>query len=147
MLTLPDVRQTRSWDCARAVTASVFDLYGLGPVPDPWPGTAMDGTDPRTLESVLWAAGLAVQAGVMTLADLRHQTEAAHRPVIVLTRFKGEGHYQIVRGARNRRVYYQCPVSGMRSDPEPTFLRRWRDIDRWGVHWHRFGITAYPMGE
>lgn len=147
MVKLPRVMQSAGWDCGRAVALAVCKRYCVPTLPDPWPGTPADGTDPRTLEAVLWASGLSVQAGVMTVADLRHHTESEDRPVIVLTRFQGDGHYQIVTGARRRRVYYHCPVEGPRSEPEAGFVRRWRDIDRWGVHWHRFGIAAWKGAE
>ena len=142
MLTIPDVRQSSGWDCGRAAAFAVFDLFGRARPAEPWPGTPDAGTDPRTLEAVFWGHGLQCQAGAMSVADLRHHTEAESRPVIVLTSWGG-GHYWIVRGCRNRRVYFHCPSKGPGSIHESAFLKTWQDVDRFGHRFHRHGIAVW----
>lgn len=141
MLDLPDIRQQHDWDCGRAAVLTVCDALGVAR-PNV-PATALTGIDPLSVEQTLWAAGLSVQSGRMTAADLRHHTRLG-RPVIALvTEASGVGHWVTVAGLARGRVRLQCPGHGPMCEPVARFVSRWQDTDRLGRRFVRWGIAAW----
>lgn len=137
----PQSRMSRSWDCGRAMTAAVLLMHGRR-VPRLFPATSLDGTHPRSIESVLRASGLRVQSGEMELADLSHHTVGMRRPVIALVRHAGFGHYVGVRGVDRRRVWLYCPDRGNVYQSRAEFLANWWDADG-DVRNHQLGIVSW----
>ena len=137
MLALPDTWQYGAASCGRAAAACVLRHFGKAADLRGLVTTAIDGTDPRTLESLLRKTGLRVVAGEMTAADLKHFTGTG-RPVIAVVR----NHYVVVAGVARGRVHYQDPQAGPARKLLAEFLDWWRDDDRLGAAYHRFGIAA-----
>lgn len=143
MLNVPPTMQQTPWDCGRCEYLRVCGYYGQEPQVEPWPGTPHSGTDPLGLEIRFQQSGFRTLAGSMSVAALRHFTASEAWPVVCLIQFHGEGHYVTVRGVRDRRVYFACGTRGRnQSLAERTWLRRWSDVGRGGVTWHRFGIAV-----
>lgn len=140
ILSLPDRRQKDTFDCGCAARDILLDYWQVPgkrrPLSNP-----IDGTDPRALEAALRAAGLAVQAGEMTLDDLRYHTRAG-RPVACLVVHEDVGHWLVVGGLVRGRVYRQCPLLGWGHEPAGVFDGRWHDMDRLGVRFSRWGVAA-----
>lgn len=142
MLSLPDLRQTTDWNCGPTSCFVVWSYFGM-------PrrqihSSLIDGTDPRTLETALRVSGLPCLSGEMTIKDLAHFTKS-RRPVIVLVRTRETpqtGHYCVVYGVQDRRVYIQCPSEGPISETVRTFEKRWHDIERSGNRLERWGIAV-----
>ena len=142
---LPDIRQSRTWDCGitaaqivlrclrRRITPEILTRLNASPI---------DGTDPRALESALRAAGLGVQSGEMTWDDLRHHTSSG-RPVVCLVNADGVGHYVVIGAIDCGRARLQDPAAGPVEISRRAFIPTWRDVDRWGAHYRQFGLTAY----
>jgi ABC-type bacteriocin/lantibiotic exporter with double-glycine peptidase domain len=142
MIELPDIRQKDGWSCGPTAAAIVLTHLEV-PVPKSIPiGSPVDGTDPLALVSFFRQAGLAVQAGEMTLDDLAHHTKLG-RPVICLMRDDGDGHYVVVAGVeRRRRVLYQCPAYGPKAEPVGRFGKRWWDQGR-DCRYEKWGVAVY----
>ena len=142
MLSLPDCRQRDDWSCGQTAARVVFQFHGFrGRSPQ---GSPIDGTDPRSLETAFLAAGLLVQSGEMTPADLRHHTRLGRPVVCLVTEPDGVGHYVVVGGLLRGRVRYHCPTVGASSEPVAAFDARWHDSDRVAVRYTRWGIAVWP---
>lgn len=141
MLTLPDLRQRDGFSCGPTSAAIVLQHLGRTS-PRSFPSCSpVDGTDPLALVPVFRRAGLAVQSGEMSIADLRHHTRQG-RPVVCLVQMDGSyGHYVVVGGVWRRRVYYQCPTRGPWSESATVFASRWWDMGR-DVKYYHFGIAV-----
>lgn len=145
LLKLPKVKQRAPYDCGEAAARCAFAYFNLE-YPDltaaGWPNP-IDGLDPRVLEAVFRVAGLNVQAGEMTLEDLKHHA-ANDRPVLALIRLGKDGHWVVSRGVSRNRVYVMDPagVAGAYSSAE--WHERWRDICRGGHVFYQFGIAVGP---
>lgn len=139
ILTLPDIRQKNNWSCGEAVVRTVFQFHGAaGKLPLASP---IDGADPRGLEAALWRAGLSVQSGSMDLDDLRHHTRKG-RPIVALVTSEGVGHYVVVGGLHRGWVYFQDPLRGAVRQKAEAFELSWKDVDRFGVRYVRWGISV-----
>lgn len=137
MLSLPDVRQKRDYDCGKAATACVLQLLDASADLRVLGTTPTDGTDPRAIESCLRLAGCKVVSGEMTLGDLRHFTRTG-RPVIAVV----NGHYVVVAGVSRGKVHYQDPLEGPQRCSEKDFAKWWKEADRLGVVYDQFGIAV-----
>lgn len=142
MLCLPDIRQTRDFDCGRAAVASVYQFFEIRKRHSALCTSSLDGTDPRTLEAYLRKDGFFVLSGDMTIQDLREQTKAG-RPVIVLMTLHGGGHYIVVSGVARGKVCFQDPVAGSSKMDAGEFEEAWHDFDRFGQVFERFGIAVW----
>jgi ABC-type bacteriocin/lantibiotic exporter with double-glycine peptidase domain len=143
MIPLPDLRQTREHDCGavavrialRAIKkrppADLETLLGTSPI---------DGTDPRSMESLLRSLGLWVASGSFTLADLHHITTT--RPAICLVTRANIGHYVTVGGIVSGTVHYQCPSEGPCRSGTRSWMKSWRDVDRLGATYHQWLIAV-----
>lgn len=137
MLTLPDVRQKKAYDCGRAATECVLKHFSATANLSNLATTPTDGTDPRAIEACLRLAGRKIVSGEMSLADLRHFTRSG-RPVIAVV----NGHYVVVSGVSRGRVHYQDPLEGPQRCSERDFVMWWKEADRLGVVYDQFGIAV-----
>lgn len=159
ILTLPDLRQgPNDATCGRVCAHVVWDYFGVQWRPDlankieerKVPGNPIDGTHPDTLETVMWEAGLNVQAGCMDLHDLRHHTKKGRAVICPTTEDDGVGHYVVVAGFTRRKsggktvphVRYHDPLEGPMDEPAEAFEARWVDRTRRGVKYLRWGIAV-----
>jgi len=143
---LPDIRQTRDWDCATAAWKCVVKYhYGRN-------REVMDlshpirGTDPATLEAAIRATGWAVRAGDATVKDLQHYADH-WKPTICLMTFPGaaDSHYCVVAGVWRGRVFYQDPESGPQSMLADEFEASWKAIGQYSQFKH-WALTCWPDG-
>jgi ABC-type bacteriocin/lantibiotic exporter with double-glycine peptidase domain len=139
LLELPDVRQENGHDCGEAAACCVARFFGTALLTRSL-ASPEDGTHPSALETVFRRAGFAVQAGTMTLADLKHHV-AQGRPVLCCVAQHG-GHWVVVRGVGRGKVYYQCPVDGPLSMRAAEFASQWADVTRAGHEFARWGIAV-----
>jgi len=145
MLEVPEVKQSRSYDCGAACAKAVLSywekryprLSEAG-----WP-SPIDGTDPRVLETLLRKSKLQVVAGEFTVPLVRHCLKSLW-PVICLVRADGVGHYVVVTGVARGRVYCMDPEVGHTSKPLAEFVRRWQasDVCRSGSPYWQWAIGA-----
>lgn len=126
MLNTPDVRQAEDYDCGPAAMDCALRCFGVHATASSLAVTADEshGTHPAAIEHGFWKAGLNVQSGRMTLADLAHHTRLGRAILCPIALFGG--HWVVVRGVTAKRVYYHCPSEG----------RRWVTRDRWLAMWH-----------
>lgn len=143
MLTLPDLRQQTGHDCGQTAAAVVYRLHGRRKA-DPPKGSELDGTHPAEMERAFRDAGLCVQSGDMTPADLRHHTRAGRPVVCLVTEADGTGHWVVVAGVARGKVHFHCPAAGPRTEPTAAFAARWHDSDRVAVRYERWGIACWP---
>lgn len=148
MLTIPDVRQRKDYDCGAACVSALLSFYGRE-----WPtvwqlANPVQGMDPATVEAVFRAAGLDVLSGAMTLADLAHFARSG-RPVMCPVHTDDDGpHWVVVRGVGDMPgagtmgawVFHHCPTSGPIHLREADWLEVWYGLaydgqafDRWGI--------------
>lgn len=146
LLDLPDIRQKDTYDCGPAAIKSCLQYIGFRKGYDfyreKFSPTEIDGCDPRTAEAHLRNLGLKIQSGHMTIADLRFHT-SLQRPVLTLIQAFGCGHYIAVRGVSRGRVHYQDPNAGRLSLLIDDFERIWKDADRFGLAFDKFGIALW----
>lgn len=140
LLDLPDVRQRDDYDCGEAAADTVFRFLCGRSLSHVALSDAVDGLHPSNLEAGLRRAGLAVQSGTMTVADLQHHTRAG-RPVLCPIAHHG-GHWVVVRGVARGKVYYQCPTAGRLSLSLAQWVDAWRDSTRAAHDFDRWGIAA-----
>ncbi len=143
MIDLPDYRQRDGHSCGPvAVRVALRALKCPASIAENLPCHPIDGTDPRSVETILRTAGLCVQAGEMEWADLLHHTRLG-RPVLCLVMLEGVGHWVVVGGVRSSVVMGQCPANGPFSMRRSEWERAWSDSDRYGVVYWQFGIAVY----
>jgi hypothetical protein len=139
VLDLPPTLQKNGWSCGEAAARCVFAYHERrAKLPH---ATAVDGTDPRSLEAAFRRAGLPVLSGSMDLDDLKHQTGKG-KPVVCLVTEGATGHYVVVAGVAYRSVHYLDPLHGPKREPAAAFLARWHDWDRHGATFERWGISV-----
>lgn len=142
VLDTPDVRSHAGHDCAVAAYRTVVGYFtGTPAAPADW-GTEWAGGHPAYLLPQLRLAGLRCQDGEMDLADLAYHT-GRNRPVIVLVRLDGVGHYAVVRGVDARgRVHLQDPERGRVTLGKRAFGAAWHDTDNMGTRFLGYGIAC-----
>ena len=134
----PDVRQDGEHNCGDAVVAAVFQFKNRGIAPKL--ATEADGLHPATIESTIRRAGLCVQSGTMTVADLKHHTGLG-RPVLCPIDVFG-GHWVTVLKVTPKRIHYHCPVGGSQSTSHESWTELWRDSTRSGHAFDTWGIAV-----
>lgn len=143
LLDLPDVRQRAGCDCGTAAADTVARFLhsrtARAVIAD-----AVDGTHPSALEAAMRRAGLAVQSGTMTLADLQHHVRQG-RPVLCPIASYG-GHWVVVRGVGRGFVYAQCPTEGPIRVTLARWLDLWRDSTRAAHDFDHWGIAVSRPG-
>lgn len=142
-----DRRQRQDdWHCGPVVAAVILDLCGFPEaesterVARGLPVCYLDGVDPRTLESFLWAQGVKCQSGSMVVADLAHHTRHG-RPVACLINEHG-GHWVVVTRTSRNCVFFHDPLAGQRMMGKRKFAEIWLDTDRFGNRLVHFGIAC-----
>lgn len=141
LLDLADLRQSADCDCGEAAVDTVFDALGVRlTAASVLSSTAQDGAHPASIEAALRRAGLYVQSGTMTLADLQHHVRLG-RPVLCPVSLHG-GHWVVVRGVGRGCVYYQCPAVGPSRTRFLEWDEIWRDSTRAAHDFDRWGIAA-----
>ena len=135
-LDLPDVRQRTGHDCATAALRTVYQWHFGRDSRIRDLSSAVNGTDPATLEAnIRVGGGWNANGGEMILDDLAHYC-ATWRPVIALISpdypDSGESHYVVVAGVYRGRVHYQCPEQG----PGVMAAAKWLSL------WHGRGKHA-----
>lgn len=140
MITIPDIRQSGEHNCGEVIVTCAFRLFGV-PYDAPRLATEADGMHPSTIEGVLRNAGLHVQSGTMTLADLAHHTRLG-RLVCCPINIYG-GHWVGVAGTTSARVRFHCPVKGDVGLTRAQWLRVWKDSTRAGHAFDSWGIATW----
>lgn len=145
MITLPDVRQTRDYDCGAAAVNCVLAHFGQrtrGPVAL---ANVVQGMAPDTVEAYFHSVGLPVVKGNMQLSDLKHFT-ATGRPVLCpITMPDGEGHWVVVRGVVRGKVFFQDPAAGprdLRASGPRSFEAAWESWSASGFAYKCWGIAV-----
>ncbi len=142
MVDLEDVRQLTDHDCGAACACAILRYHGirctLAGCVELLYTNGLDGTDLRTLEGFFRSYGLCVLAGEMDLTDIRQQTRRG-RPVLCLV----TGHYVVALGLTRSRVHVHDPLGGRARLPVAAFEEGWRDTDRSGAVYQRFGLSVW----
>lgn len=143
ILPVPIVIQTAEYDCGTTAAKAVFRYYNrrlpdLEKVGVPCP---IDGTDPRTMESLIRRAGFGVEAGETRISTLRHHTREG-RPAIALVQKDGVGHWVVVCGVERGRVHLMDPYVGQASERVNVFEARWRDVCRDGSPYFQWALVV-----
>ena len=134
----PDIRQDAENNCGDAAVSGVFKFLGEWPAPPM--ATDHDGLHPSTIEGQFRLAGLRVQSGEMTLADLKHHASQM-RPVLCPIDVYG-GHWVTVLGVTAKRIRFHCPMRGFLWDTPEGFLEVWKDSTRSGHKFTNWGIAV-----
>jgi len=138
----PDTRQTGSYDCGDALVDGVLRFHGVRSSAAVLRLATEDaGLHPSTLYAMLRRAGLRVQAGTMSIDDLRHHTRL-HRPVLCPIDLFG-GHWVAVLGVTPKSVRYHCPTEGRKQTTHESWTRHWRDATIDGHAFDTWGIVAW----
>jgi ABC-type bacteriocin/lantibiotic exporter with double-glycine peptidase domain len=138
----PSVLQRDHHDCGTACAVAVCRFYGLrisvGECLTSLHTNELDGTDPRTMEAFFRTRGLRVLSGEMDTEDLKCQTGRG-RPVVCVV----AGHYVVALAVKRGRVCVHDPLHGRAAHPADVFGERWRDRDRLGGVYERFGLSVW----
>jgi predicted double-glycine peptidase len=164
LLDIPHVLQTKNYSCGPASMRAVMAYYGSKLTED-WLIKAMhctpdDGTSPASMSRFVrsWRHRIKTSTN-LTLTDL-HEMTANGWPVIVayqdwphrpsetdLTRTYDNGHYAVVCGIEDDKVYLMDPSSSRRRKTieAPQFVARWRDIGVKGEIYSQWGLAIGPL--
>ena len=140
LLSLPDIRQTESYDCGAAAIDTVLRFHGSRARWDRTLANPVQGMAPDMIEAVLRSLGFELITGPMMVADLKYFTRS-WRPVVCPCSDWG-GHWVVVRGVERGRVHFHCPLRGAVSAGEMEWRERWADQSRNGVTFDRWGIAV-----
>ncbi len=135
---LPDERQRADHDCGLAAMRTVLKYWGYAPRLSANLASEIDGTNPRTIESVFRKMGFSVMSGNMEADHLRAFLRKA-RPIICAI----ESHYVVISSVARKWIEYQCPSDGPKREVLDTFVERWHDYGGWGEAYSQFGICAW----
>jgi ABC-type bacteriocin/lantibiotic exporter with double-glycine peptidase domain len=144
MITLSDMRQKTEYDCGVVAVKILLKALGKRLTPEgllSLSTSPIDGTDPRSIESMLRKFRLNVLSGEMTWNDLAYFTQT--RPVICLITLDNIGHWVVASGIKDGKMHYQDPTHGAQSLGKRKWLEVWREIDRLGAIYRQWGITAW----
>lgn len=142
ILTIPDVRQGKDYDCGWACYDAICGMNGItsrGPVPL---ANAIQGLSPDTVEAVFRSTGWTILSGTMTVDDLKHFADTG-RPVMCPATIEQEGHWVVSAGVARGRVHFHDPLHGMRSVRTADWLAAWHDTSRSGAEYKQWGIVAW----
>lgn len=144
MITLPDIRQDKEWDCGRAALRIICEFYNR-PLPLFIANLTNEvvGLAPDTLEAAFRALSFKVISGSWTVDLLKSVTKSGV-PVVCLVQMDGIGHWVVVKGVQRNRVYSQCPANGPTSTIIEQWDREWVDYHHSGSTYDRYGIAVYP---
>ena len=157
-ITLPPVVQDESWSCGAAAVASVCQWFGIEPDTEGEAIRALgsspsDGTPPWNIVEILEANGLATEAGDwFDLDDLKARHLDRGHPVLVPIQMYGNpneyeanegGHWVVLEGVREGKVFIQDPVSGQVEMEVEDFKARWHDSGADGTPYEKFGIACW----
>ena len=142
LLSIPDIRQQRDYDCGAAALDAVCRYWGKrarGPVALASP---VEGMAPDTVAAWLRSLGARVLAGgLFGVSCLQHYTRSG-LPVLCPITLEGVGHWVVVRGVERNKVYYHDPATGPDSMSARAWLDCWRDSTGGGHTYDRWGIVA-----
>jgi ABC-type bacteriocin/lantibiotic exporter with double-glycine peptidase domain len=144
MITLSDMRQKNGYDCGIVAVKVLLKALGKRLTPEneiSLSTSPIDGTDPRSIESLLRKLGLHVLSGEMSWQDLAYFTQT--RPVICLITLDNVGHWVVASGLKDGKLHYQDPSGGPRSLGKKKWHDVWCDIDRLGAIYRQWGIAAW----
>jgi len=159
ILEFPILRQTYNYDCGAKAIQSVLVYYGI----DVNEGNIMElantnkwGTSIAGLKKVARYFGLKYKDGKMTIRDLKKSIDNKILVIIALQAWAGkkkinwekdweDGHYVVVIGYSNKKIYFADPSAISRTYLSINELRkRWHDVDvkrtkiiKWGMEIHR----------
>lgn len=138
MLHIEPIYQRLDCDCGVACVQMLLNwleqnkrgIMGLGSV--------IDGLQVRTIESFLREKGLRVISGNLDIHMLRHHVRQGS-PVICLV----TDHYVLVKGFIPRKIIYNCPMDGEKTESIAKFKKRWATTSDYTlINW---GIAAYAV--
>jgi HK97 family phage portal protein len=156
IIPVPDYRQSGNYDCGAAATHAVCAYFGVGERTEEDFIEALDttpegGTEPRHILTYLEQVGLsALPRDGMSLQDVAESVDHGC-PVIVCFQDYGtpeeeardeSGHYVVVIGIDDQRVYLQDPSAGRVEMPLEQFESNWHDEDDQGNKYVCYGISV-----
>jgi predicted double-glycine peptidase len=141
---LPDVRQSRNFDCATAAWRTVYQYQQGRNARILDLSHPIAGTDPATLEAVIRRdSNWHVHAGETLIDDLRHYGSTL-RPAICLITPEDDSHYVVVGGVWRGRVYLQDPCEGWCAMTEADFVAAWHGLGKY-KDFERWSLVAWPV--
>lgn len=142
---LPNVLQSRDFDCATAAWRTVYQYHHGRNARILDLSHPIHGTDPATLEAVIRRdANWHVRSGETMLADLRYYAESWRPSICLVTPPGSDSHYVVVGGLYRGRVYFQCPSEGWCAVKESEFEAMWRGLGKY-KDFERWSLTAWPV--
>lgn len=143
MPTLPDVRQSHSFDCLKAAVKCVIQFWGDKVRNCDIACSPLDGFHPLSVPAVFRGAGLKVIMGEADIELVKLLVKLG-RPVLTLVQSHGGGHYIVIGDVKRGRVYFHDPFYGPDSERIHDFMARWYDVDILGTRYHQFIVCAFP---
>jgi ABC-type bacteriocin/lantibiotic exporter with double-glycine peptidase domain len=158
ILPFPELRQAYTYDCGAIVAEAILEYYGL----DVREGiilkiakTTRAGTPPRKIIKIFEKYGLKCKAGEFAIKELKKFIDKKI-PVILLVQawtfnkkvnwekdWK-DGHYVVAIGYDKKKIYFEDPVSLMRTYLNYNELdKRWHDTDAKGKKYIHYGIAVF----
>ena len=159
MLDIPCLRQAFDYDCGAVVLQAVLAYYGIEIREDKlikMAGTSKKkGTNPAAMVKVLKKYGLEIEEGEMTMNEIKNFLKNKVPVIIFIQAWInkksidwvnnwGDGHYVIVIGYDEKKIYFEDPGAFKRTYLNWEELEmRWHDQDFDGKKYHNYGIAAY----
>ncbi len=157
-ITLPQLRQTYSYDCGAKVLQSVLVYYGIEVREDyiiKSAGTSKDGTPINGIIKVAKKHGLKTDSRQMTIKDVKEYLKKNIPVILVLqawTKKKKidwendwvDGHYVVAIGYTKDKIIFEDPSSFVRTYLKyEELLKRWHDIDQDGKIYFHHAIAVF----
>lgn len=160
-LVFPETRQSTGFSCGAAATQSVLYYYGMSHREDDiiqhLPSDPDKGTPPANIVRYLTDSGLSVQAGTMTLQDVKNWIDQGVPVMAVIQAWTedpnenwatsiDDGHWVVVMGYDDEMgvVILDDPslLDNRGFIPYDEFEIRWHDADSTRLYLH-YGVAAY----
>lgn len=160
IITLPQLRQTFSYDCGAKAIQTVLVYYGLEIREDhviKGVGTNQSGTTITGIIKYAQKHGLKVDSKAMTIIELKKYINRKipiiiplqawpDKPVADWTNHWQDGHYVVVIGYTHRKIIFEDPSSFERTYLSYRELNdRWHDKDYQGKKYYQHGIALYGL--
>ena len=162
MIKLPDLRQTKGYDCGAIVIQTILDYYGMDVREDKILKLTRTNkkkvTQTRDIERVFKKYGLKTKSGKFTIEEVKKFIDKKIPVILVLQAWAikkevdwkkdwKDGHYVIAIGYDKEKMYFDDPATIWK-----TYLtfdelkKRWHDVGglkNKGKKYIHFGIVAY----
>jgi len=157
-ITLPQLRQTYSYDCGAKALQSILVYYGIKVREDhiiKSAGTSINGTSIQGIIKVANKHGLKTDSRQMTINDIKEYIKQNIPVILVLQAWTEkkkvnwekdwiDGHYVVAIGYTKDKILFEDPSSFERTYLKYDELqKRWHDVDTDGKKYVHHGIAIF----